>query len=55
VRGENRGHRSSAATRLPDRATKLEALKQRLGDPARCGVEVAAPPVVRGYVDGSVI
>jgi hypothetical protein len=48
VRGENGGHRSSATTRLPDRATKLEASEQRLGDPIRRGVEVAASPVESG-------
>ena len=55
VRGENGGHRSSATARLPDWATKLEALEQCLGDPIRRGVEVAASPVVSGNMDGAII
>ena len=42
-------------SKAPDRATKLEALEQRLGDPIRRGVEVAASPVERGYMDGAIV
>ena len=51
VRSEGGGHRSGTTARLPDGATKLEPLEQRLGDPIRRGVEVAASPVESGYVD----
>jgi hypothetical protein len=54
VRGENCGHRSSTATRLPDGATKLEALEQRLGDPIGRGIEVPAPPIEIGNMDGTI-
>src|ERR1700730_2252616 len=53
VPGKYRGHRSSAATRLPNRATKLEALEQRLGDPVGRGVEVPTLPIKIGNVDGT--
>jgi hypothetical protein len=55
VRSEGGGHRSGTTARLPDGATKLEPLEQRLGDPIRRGVEVAAFPVESGYVDGAII
>src|SRR6478672_9075851 len=53
VPGKYRGHRSITATRLPNRAMKREALEQRLGYPVGRGVEVPAPPIKNGNVDGT--
>ena len=55
VGSEGGGHRSGTTARLPDGATKLEPLEQRLGDPIRHSVEVTASPVESGYMDAAII
>src|ERR1700693_2051393 len=53
VPGKDRGHRSSATARLPDGATEAYVLQQRLGYPVGRGVEVPAPPIKIGNMDGT--
>src|ERR1700693_2811815 len=55
VPGKDRGHRSSATARLPDGATEAYVLQQRLGYPVGRGVEVPAPPIKIGNMDGTKI